>query len=204
MSQPTHLVVLDFEATCDDVAPPKPQEIIEFPSVLLRVSEERFEVVDAFESFVRPVHHPTLTPFCTALTGIQQRDVDAAPPFPEVLAAHLAWLRSHGLPLEGELPYAFVTCGDWDLRTMLPNQLRASGLDDVPAPYRRWVNVKVPFRAWRPRKGAAGMPQMLALLGLELEGRHHRGIDDCRNIVKIVRALAERGQTIAVTSELTS
>jgi inhibitor of KinA sporulation pathway (predicted exonuclease) len=196
----THLVVLDFEATCDDVTPPKPQEIIELPSVLLKA--DTFEVVDEFESFVRPVHHPTLTPFCTALTSIQQADVDAAPTFPEVLAAHLAWLRAHGLPTEGELPYAFVTCGDWDLRTMLPNQIRAAGLDEVPAPYRRWVNVKVPFKAWRPRKGAAGMPHMLELLGLELEGRHHRGIDDCRNIAKIVRALAQRGRTLAITSEL--
>ena len=28
-------VVLDFEATCDEARPPKPQEIIEFPVVLV-------------------------------------------------------------------------------------------------------------------------------------------------------------------------
>ena len=47
-----HLIVLDFEATCDDVSPPSPQEIIEFPSVLL--SAHTFEVIAEFESFVRP------------------------------------------------------------------------------------------------------------------------------------------------------
>lgn len=202
MSTLTHLIVLDFEATCDDVSPPSPQEIIEFPSVML--AADTLEVVDEFESFVRPTHHPTLTRFCKELTGITQADVDAAPPFAEVLQAHLAWLRSHGLPVEGELPYAFITCGDWDLQTMLPMQLRASDppFHRMPPPYRRWINVKVPFKAWQPRKGAAGMARMLELLGLELEGRHHRGIDDCRNIAKIVRALVARRQVMKVTTEL--
>ncbi len=202
----SHLVVLDFEATCDDRERPSPQEIIEFPSVLL--SARTLEVVDAFESFVRPIHHPTLTDFCRRLTSIEQRDVDAARPFPEVFAAHQAWLTSHALSLtepDGELSYAFVTCGDWDLKTMLPAQLSACDppLDFAPHPYRRWINVKKPFKAWRGGR-SAGMPQMLRALGLPLDGRHHRGIDDCRNIAKIVRALVERGQPMEITSQLST
>lgn len=203
-----HLVVLDFEATCDDTNPPSPQEIIEFPSVLL--SAHTLDVVAEFESFVRPTHHPLLTPFCTELTGIQQADVDGAPAFPDVFAAHQAWLLAHGLPLvptaQG-LPYAFVTCGDWDLKTMLPAQLRAVGSDPHAAPlaYRRWINVKHPFRAaTKQKRGAAGMPHMLAELGLSLEGRHHRGIDDCRNIARIAQALARAGAKLDVTAELSA
>jgi len=201
-----HLIVLDFEATCDDVHPPSPQEIIEFPSVLL--SAHTLEVVAEFESFVRPAHHPTLTSFCRELTGIEQAQVDAAPLFTEVFAAHQAWLASHGLPLvpgdEG-LAYAFVTCGDWDLKTMLPAQLRACDLDlrTVPAAYQQWINIKHPFRAaMKQRRGPAGMPHMLETLGLALEGRHHRGIDDCRNIARIVRALAAAGTSLQVTGTL--
>jgi len=201
-----HLIVLDFEATCDDVSPPSPQEIIEFPSVLL--SAHTFEVIAEFESFVRPVHHPVLTPFCRELTGIEQAHVDAAPPFSEVFAAHQAWLVQHGLPLvpaaEG-LPYAFVTCGDWDLKTMLPGQLRACDQvpDEAPPPYRQWINIKHPFRATtKQKRGVTGMPHMLAKLGLELEGRHHRGIDDCRNIARLVRALAAAGATFELTGAL--
>ena len=202
MTSFTHLVVLDFEATCDDREPPEPQEIIEMPSVLL--DGATFEVLGEFESFVRPLHNPQLTDFCKELTGITQEDVDGAPLFPEVFAAHQAWLRSHGLPLEGELSYALVTCGDWDLQTMLPRQLRASDppIDWVPAAYRQWINIKEPFRRWQPKLRRAGMVRMLEALGLELEGRHHRGIDDSRNIAKIVRALAERQQPIALTGEL--
>ncbi len=201
-----HLIVLDFEATCDDVNPKAPQEIIEFPSVLL--SAHTFEVVAEFESFVRPVHHPVLTPFCRELTGIEQAHVDGAPLFADVFAAHQAWLTQHGLPLEpgaDGLPYAFVTCGDWDLKTMLPAQLQAC--DEVPneppAPYRQWINVKHPFRAaTKQKRGATGMPHMLEKLGLELEGRHHRGIDDCRNIARLVRALAQQGSTFEITGAL--
>ncbi len=206
MAHFTHLVVLDFEATCDGDTPPDPQEIIEFPSVLLRLEDR--EVVDEFESFVRPLHHPELTPFCTELTSITQAQVDDAPLFPEVFDAHQRWLTSHGLPLEpdatGDLPYALVTCGDWDLQKILPRQLRATDppIDFVPHPYRRWINAKVPFHAALPKLRRAGMARMLEALDLKLEGRHHRGIDDTRNITKIVCALIERGQPMVITTEL--
>ena len=201
----THWVVLDFEATCDEGEPPDPQEIIEFPSVLLRA--DTLETVDEFESFVRPSHHPRLTDFCRTLTGIEQADVDAARPFREVLEAHQAWLASHGLPLEtddGALPYAFITCGDWDFQTLFPRQLRATepAFDYVAQPYRQWVNIKSAYTEWVPDHRSAGMAHILEVLGLTLEGRHHRGIDDCRNIVKIVRALVARGQELTITGRL--
>jgi inhibitor of KinA sporulation pathway (predicted exonuclease) len=205
MTPPSHFVVLDFEATCDAGRPPEPQEIIEFPSVLL--SATTLEVVDEFQSFVRPVHHPQLTAFCKELTSIQQADVDAAPTFPEVFAAHQAWLAGHGLwPREGEAPAVIVTCGDWDLQRMLPAQLAACApvIDYVPAPYRRWVNIKQPFKRWHRTPVEAGMAQMLKLLGIELVGTHHRGIDDCRNIASIVRALVAKQQPIGPLNKLSS
>lgn len=36
---------------------------------------------------------------------------------------------------------------------------------------------------------------MLELLGLELEGRHHSGIDDAKNLTRIVQKLLEQGYT---------
>lgn len=44
--------------------------MIEFPTVLMDAGS--LEVLDEFRAYVRPVQNPTLTPFCTALTGIQQ------------------------------------------------------------------------------------------------------------------------------------
>jgi inhibitor of KinA sporulation pathway (predicted exonuclease) len=132
------LVVLDFEATCQPGTPPSPQEVIEFPSVLVSLRDRA--VVDSFGTFVRPVHHPTLSAFCTELTTIRQEDVDAAPVFADVLAAHRAWLEGHDLfDSQGRERFAFVTCGDWDLQTMLPVQCAAAGVPiaGLPRAYRR-------------------------------------------------------------------
>lgn len=200
-----NLVVLDFEATCRPGAPPVPQEIIEFPSVYVSLRDRA--VVDSFESFVRPLHHPELDPFCTELTGIEQSDVATAPPFVEAQAAHLAWLSKHGLlelESDGSPRFVFVTCGDWDLSTMLPAQCAASGgsITDLPLVYRRWCNIKRVYGAVLHREKGLGMPAMLAGLGLELLGRHHRGIDDCHNIARIALALHERGGAFDITSKL--
>lgn len=188
-----NLVILDFEATCDDGATPDPQEVIEFPSVLL--SLETLATRDEFVSFVRPVHHPELTTFCREFTGIRQEDVDAAEPFPQVLAKHTDWLR-------GLEDWAFALCGDWDLGTMFPAQCRTSGLDYIPLPYRQWVNLKHTFAGAFGLKKGPGMAGMLQTLGLELQGHHHRGIDDCRNIARIACELVRRGALPEITTRL--
>lgn len=38
-----------------------------------------------------------------------------------------------------------------------------------------------------------GMTDMLELLELELEGRHHSGIDDCKNLTRVVQKLMQEG-----------
>lgn len=178
-----YYAVLDFEATCDEPRQISIQEIIEFPTVLL--DAETLAVIDEFESFVRPVKNPILTEFCHDLTGIEQGDVDGADTFPVVFERHQKWLRSH----EGDA--LFVTCGNWDLRSMLPRQCRLHDLP-IPSEYQDWVNIKDVFRSFKRRR-PPGMKGMLKALGLRLEGRHHRGIDDCRNIARIVQELAKRG-----------
>jgi DNA polymerase III alpha subunit (gram-positive type) len=55
-------------------------------------------------------HHPTLSAFCTNLTGITQDQVDSAPEFPEAFRAFRQWLAEEGI-LSGEISFAFVTCG---------------------------------------------------------------------------------------------
>ena len=103
----THAVVLDFEATCDDRGPPRPQEVIEFPSLLLSLAT--LEVVDSFEAFVRPHHRPRLTDFCRRFTSIAQSDVDGADGFTAVLGRHRDWLGGHGLSADDEAVVLFTS-----------------------------------------------------------------------------------------------
>ena len=61
------------------------------------------------------------------------------------------------------------------------------------------MNIKELFPAPEGWKGkgkyrARGMTDMLDSLGLELEGRHHSGIDDTLNIARVVVELLQRGK----------
>lgn len=85
MSSWKHYLVIDLEATCadDGSIPDNEREIIEIGAVLVETAG--LTTVEEYQSFVRPVQHPVLSPFCTELTTITQAEVDAAPLFPEVL-----------------------------------------------------------------------------------------------------------------------
>ena len=194
-----YAIVLDFEATCDDRKRLLTQEIIEFPSVVF--SLDTFEIIDEFQAFVKPHHHPVLTEFCQKLTAIRQHDVDTALPFADVFAKYQAWLHRHKMTTENAV---IVTCGDWDLGTMLPAQCATAvpSVDRIPALYARWHNIKRSFCSLRRLRKAPGMTGMLRALGLQLVGHHHRGIDDCRNIAALCRSLIRKGAVIDVTKTL--
>ncbi|CAM9360250.1 unnamed protein product, partial [Heterosigma akashiwo] len=167
----------------------KPQEIIEFPTVL--VDARTLKVVSEFQTYVRPVHHPNLSGFCISLTGIQQEWVDQAPIFIEAFELHRQWMEVQGLlPYQGKNTILFVTCGDWDLMQMLPSQCRLTNTK-IPSYLQEWVNIKDIFcQRWNLDK-SMGMVGMLRKSGLRLEGRHHSGIDDCRNIARLLIQLCK-------------
>lgn len=200
-----YILILDFEATCDNTKRPKPQEIIEFPSLLYNV--ETREIEDVFHFYIKPDVHPNLTQFCTDLTGITQEQIDNdGISLKDALYRHEIWLQEKRLiPLhdfhdeDGSSQdgmhsmhsFLYLTCGDWDLATCLPRQLKHSN-DKTPNHFKKWLNVKKEFTKLYGTK-ARGMAEMLGLLGLELEGRHHSGIDDCHNIAKICTKMLEDG-----------
>ncbi|KPI86423.1 putative phosphotransferase [Leptomonas seymouri] len=206
-------VVLDFEATCEEnkwIANP---EVIEFPMVL--VDARTAQPVAEFQRYVKPVKQPTLSDFCTQLTGITQKMVDGRSTFPQVYREALDFIARAGL---GDAPplrsYCVVTCGDWDLKVMLPAQMAISGQLGIPASFQRWCNLKKLMgklniasccgaRRHGGRNGGApsDMPEMLRMVGLPLHGRHHSGIDDCRNIAAVLCELLKRGYIVDATYE---
>lgn len=197
-----YFLVLDFEATCDDDKAFGPQEIIEFPTLLL--NSKTLDIEDKFHFYVRPTQRPKLTKFCINLTGITQDKVSQGLPFEEVLQLFDEWLLEKCIKKEAS--FAFVTCGDWDLKTMLPKQLNLLGEEgrkrasSPPPHFRKWINIKKTFSDLysSPPKG---MPGMLAHLGLELVGRHHSGIDDCGNIAQILVRLIKDGAFLEITNQ---
>lgn len=181
-----YYLVLDFEATCDNATKVKPQEIIEFP--VLKVNAKTMQTESVFHTYVQPTAHPILTPFCTELTGITQDKVDGQPILQEVLEEFDKWMSENNL-VKPQVNSCFVTCGDWDLKTMLPSQCKYFKLP-IRDYFRKWINIKKVFEEATGQK-AKGMPGMLTTLGLRLDGRHHSGIDDSKNIAKILVELAK-------------
>jgi len=174
-----YLLVVDLEATCDDrnktpsLVPKNEMETIEIGAVLVETAT--LETVGELGVFVRPVRHPVLTDFCKALTTITQADVDAAPLFPEAVANVARFLDGRRA--------LFCSWGDYD-----KNQLAQDAAHHgIRLPFvQSHVNLKKRFSEQLGEPKRFGMDGALKRVGLTLDGTHHRGIDDARNIARLL------------------
>ena len=124
--------------------------------------------------------------------------VDFEDDFTGVFNKFVTWLEDRKLVPRNETNYneeqlntfTFITCGDWDLNYMLPNQCATSQIE-LPTYFLQWANVKQSFALSNNGNFPRSLSQMLSELGLSFEGRQHSGIDDVKNIVKIVKKLAK-------------
>lgn len=175
------LLIVDLEATCSDdgLIPREETEIIEIGAVMADGST--FSVVDEFQAFVRPVRHPRLTKFCRELTEIAQSDVDAAELFPQVMARFAAWFGLFG-------DVRFCSWGDYDRKQIAHDCAMHALANPMPAEH---LNLKKRFQERHRLRRAPGMAEALNRAGLRLEGRHHRGIDDARNIARLLPFVME-------------
>jgi inhibitor of KinA sporulation pathway (predicted exonuclease) len=173
-------LIIDLEATCSNEGsvPRHEMEIIEIGAVIQNA--RTFEIESELQTFVRPVRHPRLTAFCTELTSIPQAQVDAAPGFPEALRSLKDWMGG----FEDAL---FCSWGNYD-RSQFLQDCQYHG---VAYPFDSGhLNLKEEFSRALNTGRRFGVDGALRKLGLEFEGAHHRGIDDARNIARIVRAVA--------------
>jgi 3'-5' exoribonuclease 1 len=157
-------LVIDLEATCDDqgAVPRHEMEIIEVGAVL--VEAEGLTAAGEFQTFIKPVRHPALTPFCTGLTTITQADVDGAPGFCDAMAALRGFV--------GDRRVTFGSWGDYDRKQFDQDaQHHRVGLPFLA----RHKNLKKAFSYHLGEKKLLGMAQALARVGLPLVGTHHRG-----------------------------
>ena len=194
-----YICIFDFECTCtnDESVKLNAQEVIEFPVVLLNVKTRQIKSI--FHTYVKPTEDPQLTDFCTELTGITQDQVDAGVDITVAMKQLHVWLGQQGV-FGSE--FIFMSCGDFDGNHLGREAKRKQFF--VPNYLRRWINLKKAFPqsrvdASKPdydfndfytikncKPTVRGMTDMLELLELELEGRHHSGIDDCKNLTRVV------------------
>ena len=159
-----HLIVVDFEGTCDPSENGIPRleqcdvkEIIEFPAVWIAARDipERHMAagteIDHFQEYVKPVgtsgqgEARQLTDFCTQLTGITQDKVQGASPLRDVLARFERWLAERSLITALRQGTAvLVAHGEWDLGDQLPREAARKGIV-LPDYLAEYADLKVVF-----------------------------------------------------------
>ncbi|XAR68309.1 hypothetical protein NMG60_11003392 [Bertholletia excelsa] len=160
-------------------------EILEFPVLLL--DAKTMDVIDLFHRFVRPsaMSEQRINEYIEGKygkLGVDRVWHDTALPFEEVIQQFEAWMAQHHLWAEQQggclKKAAFVTCGNWDLKTKVPQQCKVSRMK--PPPYfMEWINLKDVYLNFYRRR-ATGMLTMMRELKIPLLGSHHLGIDDTK------------------------
>lgn len=169
-------IIVDFEATCSDTDefPRNEMEIIEIGA--LAVNKADLVWLGEFNAFVKPIIHPNLTDFCKNLTSIRQEDVDKAKIFSGVIKEFTIWLSQYDNPI-------FCSWGNYD-RNQLRNDCK---YHNILYPFNdEHINLKELFSKKQNLGKRYGTGKALIKVGIEYEGKRHRGIDDVRNIYKLI------------------
>jgi inhibitor of KinA sporulation pathway (predicted exonuclease) len=182
-----YLFCVDLEATWDDVGVSEsPRSLVVVPDQmetieigLVVIDLETLEVIDEFQSFVRPQINPVLTDFCKKLTSIQQADVDSAGTYAEVG-------QELGTFISRYPNAAWASWGDYDARQLE----RDAGFAACPSLLSGLQHFNV--RKWHKElydNQPKGLKQTVEAMGLAWQGTYHRGIDDARNVASIVKEM---------------
>lgn len=169
------IIVIDLEATCWEGQPPAGQvnEIIEIG--ICELDTLTGDITKNKGILIQPTRS-TISPFCTQLTTITPELVAReGVTFPEAIEM----LQEE---YEAEM-YTWASYGMYDLN-MLTKQCKFRNIN-YPLNHQH-INVKELFAETFGLRKATGMNWALELLKIPLEGTHHRGVDDAKNIAKIL------------------
>nr|AKM76593.1 polynucleotidyl transferase ribonuclease H-like superfamily protein [Geranium maderense] len=192
-----YFLVLDLEGKV---------EILEFPVVLVDAKTTR--IVDLFHRFVRPskMSEQRINEYIEGKygkLGVDRVWHDTSISFEETLQQFEVWLAQHhlwGKELGGHLNRsAFVTCGNWDVKTKIPQQCNVSKMK-LPSYFMEWINLKDVYLNFYKRR-ASGMITMMRELQIPSFGSHHLGIDDAKNITRVLQRMLADGARIQITAK---
>ncbi len=175
-----NVLVIDVEATCsdDESISGSDMEIIEIGACWVSPGGD---ILDTFQSFVRPVLNETLTTFCKRLTTISQAQVDSAPTFDKVAPLLHTFALAHI-----ETQSIWASWGKYDHAQFGHDSKRH--VIDNPLAHLGHANLKKIFAKKRKIK-SVGMMGALRIAGIEHTGEHHRALDDAINIAKLVQTM---------------
>lgn len=177
-------IVVDVESTCwEDKTPErlKKSEIIE---IGVAVIDLKTLTVARSESILILPKLSTVSEFCTKLTTLTQEMLEK-----NGISFHKACSKLRNQYNTNNR--LWMSWGDYD-RRQFERQCKQSGAQYPFGPTH--LNVKNLYAIITGLSREVGMDQALIALSMSLEGTHHRGVDDARNIAKIACRLLDRSK----------
>lgn len=178
------ILIVDLEATCWSGKVPEGQqnEVIEIGVCILDTVSG--EIRKNRGLLVKP-ERSEVSAFCTELTSITPELLDREGiSFAEACDI----LRNE---YQSEI-LSWGSYGEYD-RKMMKQQCASWGM---PYPLSEdHINVKAMFARIKGLKKAVGMAGALGILKFPLDGTHHRGVDDAKNIANIMYWNLQQGKT---------
>lgn len=185
------LIVVDFECTCEKDRHNYPNEIIEFPAILIDVRNGGKIVKEkSFRSYAKPWRNPKLSSFCTELTGITQSNVDQAPDLQTVVKNFEAWYR-RVIPVGAKV--MMMTDGPWDFKNFVLAGAVKRDHVAFPTLFYEYIDVRTTFGNYFNKGKPAKLERMLRRFNLKFEGKEHCGFDDAFNIARLAVAMMRHG-----------
>lgn len=177
------IIVVDLEATCWDGPTPAGQEseIIEVGVCLLDV---KTGARSAKQSILVKPERSTVSDFCTELTTLTQADVDGGVSF-----EHACQILRRKFRVRDR---TWASYGDYDRRQFV-KQCAQAGIKYPFSPTHLNVKNMLAVLYGLPRE--IGLKRALKLMGLPLEGTHHRGHDDAWNVAALLATMMQQWRT---------
>lgn len=177
-----NVLVIDVESTCWELpevqGPNEISEIIEIGVAIVNIKE--LTILEKASILVKP-QRSKVSKFCTKLTTLTQDQVDTGVTFQEAMSQLQTRFKSKDR--------TFVSWGDYD-RKMFERNCRDYSVHYPFGP--RHMNLKNSFTMLHGLEREPGLDTALDLVGLPLEGVHHRGDWDAFNISKILTHTLKR------------
>jgi inhibitor of KinA sporulation pathway (predicted exonuclease) len=177
--QSEKILVIDIEATCWKGKIPEGQqnEIIEIGICVL--DTVYYDRIASESLLVKP--YSKISSFCTELTTLTENDVVGGLSLKEACQI----LQTRFLSKE----CIWASYGAYD-RKQFERECQSKGIE---YPFsQEHINVKQLFAKTLNLKKPIGMAGALRQLNYQLEGTHHRGVDDAWNIAKILAWLLQQ------------
>lgn len=174
------IAVIDLECTCDNTGKNIPRNEMEIIEIGCVIADLEGNTYNEFNRFIKPIIHPILTPFCTELTSITQSQVNQGVTLEKALLDLDDFLFNENIDVWG-------SWGGFDVNQIkkdIYNQRLKP--ENFPFLKNRHVNISNEYVQSQKLSKKVGVRKALAQQNMKFIGTPHRGIDDVRNISRLL------------------